>query len=373
MNNIETYTNLFFTFENPLFVALLVGVFVIGAIILVFIKIIFPLQRSFVTANQKYLLEKAELMALYAEMDPDPLVRIDEKGAIIHTNEASRKVFLGIEKQIRNINEILPNIMTRTNFGEIPTIEKVGDRIYSVIARPQLNNSFTNIYMHDITQIKEYEFTLESYKSSLKNFAEKLDSENEELRKTLSADLHDDIGQQLILIKLKLANMEKYKLSEIEADVDTVYQKIRAVSKNLRPLAFNDERLKIAIKNLVDDIAADSHILGSFNFWGEEVINDHKIGLCIYRVIQEALNNVMKHSKASEFSVQVKNTHDKISVIVSDNGIGIPNKYFDSNENKGIGLFSIKERVENLGGTLKINSILKEGTTLYIEFHKKVS
>ncbi|MDP2039051.1 MAG: ATP-binding protein [Ignavibacteria bacterium] len=373
MNNIDTYTKFFFTFENPLFVALIISVLVIGVVILVFIKVIFPLQKSFIIEQQKYLLEKAELMALFAEMDPDPLIRIDSQGIIIHTNEASKKIFQDIVNEKKSIDEILPDLMNRTNFGEVPSIENVGERIYSVLVRPQLDNKFTNIYMHDITQIKNYEYTLETYKGRLKSFAERLDSENEQLKKTLSSELHDNIGQLLILVKLKLANMEKHHASEIELDVDSVYHKIREISKNLRPLEFNDERLKMAVGNLVQTISANSNITGSFDFLGEDVITEPKIGLCIYRVVQEALNNIIKHSKATEFSIQIGNYIDKINVVVSDNGVGIPSEYYSSKEfkNYGTGLFSMKERIENLGGNLKINSFPQEGTTLFIEFYKR--
>lgn len=136
MNNIDTYTKLFFTFENPLFVALIISILVIGAVILVFIKVIFPLQKSFITEQQKYLLEKAELMALFAEMDPDPLIRVDSQGLIIHTNEASKNIFRDIVNEKKNIDEILPGLMNRTNFGEVPSVEAVGDKIYSVLVRP---------------------------------------------------------------------------------------------------------------------------------------------------------------------------------------------------------------------------------------------
>jgi len=198
-------------------------------------------------------------------------------------------------------------------------------------------------------------------------------SENEQLKKTLSSELHDNIGQLLILVKLKLANMEKHHASEIELDVDSVYHKIREISKNLRPLEFKDERLKMAMQTLVQTVSLNSQIDGSFDFLGEDVVTDPKIGLCIYRVVQEALNNIMKHSRATEFSVQIGNYSDKINVVVSDNGIGIPNEYYSSKEfkNYGTGLFSMKERIENLGGNIKINSFPQEGTTLFIEFYKR--
>ena len=129
----------------------------------------------------------------------------------------------------------------------------------------------------------------------------------------------------------------------------------------------------MAMQTLVQTVSVNSQIDGSFDFLGEDVVTDPKIGLCIYRVVQEALNNIMKHSRATEFSVQIGNYSDKINVVVSDNGIGIPNEYYSSKEfkNYGTGLFSMKERIENLGGNIKINSFPQEGTTLFIEFYKR--
>ena len=93
MNSLDNYFKQFLTFDNPLFFAFILGVIVIGVIILIFFKIILPLQKKFVSESQRFLLEKAELMALFAEMDPEPLIRTDTTGFIIQTNEASRKIF----------------------------------------------------------------------------------------------------------------------------------------------------------------------------------------------------------------------------------------------------------------------------------------
>ena len=95
--------------------------------------------------------------------------------------------------------------------------------------------------------------------------------------------------------------------------------------------------------------------------------------ICIYRVIQESLNNIIKHSKADEFSVQLELNEKFVNIIISDNGVGIQEEYFDANESKstGTGLFSIKERIEKLHGKLKINSNQNEGTVLVIKLPKE--
>lgn len=373
MNNINSYTEEFFTFNNPFFFALILSLVLISVVILIFVKVIFPLQKKFVTESQRYLLERAELMALFANMDPDPLIRTDSSGNIIQTNEASRKIFPNIGMKGKKINEIIPSFKQLNIDTEIPIVEKINDRIFSVIVRGDVKLGFNNIYLHDITQIKNYEFVLENYKNKLKSFADKLDFEYEELKKSLSFELHDDIGQKLIVAKLKLSDLQKYKASEVQSDLEEIYQRIREISKTLKPIELNNLGLKLSVQSLVQSISANSNIDGSFEFLGKDEKLGSEIEFCIYRIIQESLNNVIKHSKASEFSVQIEVDKNKVNVIVSDNGIGIPPEYFTLSglDNSGTGLFGMRERLEKLDGTLKINSNSGEGTVLIIQLPRR--
>ncbi len=175
MNSLDNYFKQFLTFENPLFFAFILSISVIGVIILIFYNVILPLQKKFVTENQRFLLEKAELMALFAEMDPEPLIRTDTHRNIIQTNEASRKIFPNIEESEIKINEILPSLKNKSANGTF--IENISGKIFSVIAKEYPQLGFTNFYLHDITQLKRYESDLENYKNRLKNFAYKLDKD----------------------------------------------------------------------------------------------------------------------------------------------------------------------------------------------------
>jgi len=371
MNNLDNYINRFLTFENPLFFALILSVSIIGVIILVFYKVVLPLQKKFITENQRFLLEKAELMALFAEMDPEPLIRTDTSGNIIQTNEASRKIFFNIEEKETKINEILPSLENESVNRTF--IENINGKIFSVIAKVYPQLGFTNFYLHDITQLKKYESDLENYKNRLKNFAEKLDKDYDELKKFVAAELHDDIGQKLIMIKLKLSNLEDYERDLIQTDLETVYQRVRELSRTLKLSEVTNLGLKISIQSLVHYISESSKINGSFEFLGKEEKLSPDLEICIYRVIQESLNNIIKHSNANEFSVQLELNEKFVNIIVSDNGVGIPEDYFDVQEFKstGTGLFSIKERIEKLHGKLKINSNQKEGTVLVIKLPKE--
>lgn len=371
MNSLDNYFKQFLTFENPLFFAFILSISVIGVIILIFYNVILPLQKKFVTENQRFLLEKAELMALFAEMDPEPLIRTDTHGNIIQTNEASRKIFPNIEESEIKINEILPSLKNKSANGTF--IENISGKIFSVIAKEYPQLGFTNFYLHDITQLKRYESDLENYKNRLKNFAYKLDKDYDELKKSIVAELHDDIGQKLIIIKLKLSNLEDYDKDIIQTDLEVVYQRVREISRTLKFSEVTNLGLKISIQSLVHYISESSKINGSFEFLGKEEKLSSELEICIYRVIQESLNNIIKHSKADEFSVQLELNEKYVNIVISDNGIGIPEDYFNALELKsaGTGLFSIKERIEKLRGKLKINSNLNEGTVLVIKLPKE--
>lgn len=369
LNSAQSYTEQFFTFNNPFFFALILSAAVISIVTLLFVKIIFPLQKKFITESQRYLLERAELMALFANIDPDPLIRVDSSGNIIQTNEASRKIFPDIGSKGKKIYEIIPSYKQLSSDSETPIVEKVNNKIFSVIVRGDDKLGFNNIYLHDITQIKNYELVLESYKNKLKSFADKLDYEYEELKRSLSLELHDDIGQKLIVAGLKLSDPGKYTTNEIQSDLEKIYQRLREISKTLKPTELHNLGLKLSVQSLVQNISTNSKIAGSFEFLGEDEKLGSEIESSIFRLIQESLNNIIKHSKASEFSVQIQTDKNKVNIIVSDNGIGIPAEYFTLNgmNNSGIGLFGMRERVERLGGTLKINSSSGEGTVLIIQ------
>ena len=189
-----------------------------------------------------------------------------------------------------------------------------------------------------------------------------------QLKKSIVADLYDDIGQKLILIKLKLAHSGECDKKEIQNDLEKIYQSIRQISKTLRPNEINNLGLKLSTQSLVHYISESTNINGSFEYLGKEEKLDPEIEICTFRVIQESLNNIIKHSKANEFSVQIELNKKYVNIIISDNGVGIPDEYFTSAElmNNSTGLFSMRERIEKLKGELFINSNNKEGTVFFI-------
>ena len=369
MNDLNNYTQIFFTFKNPFFFAIILSIVIIGIVFLVTIKFIFPLHRKIAFDNQRFLTEKAELMAIFAEMDPDPLMRIDAEGNIIQTNEQSRKIFPNIEMKGKTIKDFLPSFGNQIERREEEFIETINSKIYSVSVKTKPDFTFRNIYMHDITSLKNYEHLQDDNSQRLKLLTEKLDLEHEELKNSLAGELHDDIGQRLIMIMLKLSAPDRLLYSEINTEINFIYNRIRSISRSLKPSDIGNLGLELSLKPLIEAVSKNSGIESTFDFYGPEEGIEKPLLTCIYRVVQEALNNIVKHSKAKEFSIQISIKENIINIIVADDGCGIPNNYFEVKESKiyGTGLFSMKERIRKFNGTLIIESSPEMGTNLFIE------
>ena len=345
---------------------------------MVFFKVIYPMRASFREEKQNMLLEQAKLMALFAELDPDPSLRCNLNGEIIQTNEASRKLFakdnlhgINIKHLLSNLNRNISDIISRNE--ELTFFENINNKIYLVNVRGNSSYNFAHVYMNDITKLKEYESELEDYKEKLRTLAERLENRFEKQRKEIASELHDDVGQKMVLLKMKISQLNLNDKNGLYNDFENVYGRIRELSHMLKPAEIDELGLKFSVQTLVNKVSNDSKLEGYFSYLGEEEKFHPEIELCIYRIVQEALTNILKHAEASEFSIQLVNDNNELELIISDDGKGIPQQYFKSKDlkNYGIGLFGMQERVNNINGTIKINSAPMEGTSIIIKVPKQ--
>ncbi len=378
MNTLDEFIAEFFSVGNPVIYSFIFSAVIIAVIILIFFKVIYPMKIQFTAEKDELEIKHAQVMALFAELDNDPLIRIDEFGKIIQTNDASRTLFNKFDLQNTTIDKLFFNTkfsyyeVIKNNL-EVNSLENIEGKYFSVIVKGNKDFNFINIYMHDITKLKEYESLINDYKNKLKKLAESLENKLEHEKRYISSALHDDIGQRLILLKLNLMQLnESNQVTNIINDLDQIYSKIRSISHSLKPLEIEELGLKYAVQSLVGKVSESFGIMGYFTYIGKEEKLNPDIELCIFRNIQEALNNIIKHSQAKEFSVQIINSKENIDVIISDDGVGVPNEYFLSKDLKefGIGIFGMKERVENLKGTFRINSDKNQGTSIIIKLPK---
>jgi len=190
-------------------------------------------------------------------------------------------------------------------------------------------------------------------------------------RQRLSRDLHDSLGQSLLTVKIKLeqaknANVEKNQqiIHETQELLRDTIQEIRNISNDLMPPVLEAFGMEQGLKNLCKDTAKNTDI--SIKYISENIPDslDKRVQIYVYRIAQEAINNITKHSAATEASLKISCNQNLISLIISDNGKGFD---IEKNDTNGNGIMNIKERVELLKGECKFYSSLGKGTQINIK------
>jgi len=182
----------------------------------------------------------------------------------------------------------------------------------------------------------------------------------EEERKRVSKDLHDGIGQSLLLIKNKIV-LQKDEATKTM--VENAIEEVRSISRALHPFQLQEMGITKAIQNILRQFDETTDLFISAEIESIDNLLQIHQEVNVYRIVQESLNNVLKHAKASAIKVTVKKRPTSIVLVIQDNGIGFDfsERYNDFNS---LGLKTLKERTRFLNGTMKINSQTQKGTKL---------
>jgi len=207
-------------------------------------------------------------------------------------------------------------------------------------------------------------------------FSRQLIESQEAERKRIAAELHDNLGQHLIVIKnwasLALNFTDKTapvreQLDEISTTAVQALNEVREIIYDLRPHQIETIGLSRTIRSMAEQVAASSGI--DFTIECDEVDNllSPEDEVTFYRMIQEGVSNIVKHSQAERGSVKIRRGAEGIEAKISDNGRGfVPDGQLQPDKRAGFGLTGLYERVRMLGGTHEVKSILGAGTTVVI-------
>lgn len=197
----------------------------------------------------------------------------------------------------------------------------------------------------------------------------------EEERKRISREIHDGPAQMLANILLRSELVERaYKKGNAESALEemksvrkmvrsSLYE-VRRIIYDLRPMALDDLGLIPTLKKYVDTIADYEKTKIDFKMIGEEKRLDQKYEVALFRLVQESLQNAIKHAEAKFIQIKMEITNKNITLLIKDNGKG-----FDTTQkkDKSFGLIGMRERVEMLDGKLEIKSIIGRGTSVIIQ------
>jgi signal transduction histidine kinase len=222
---------------------------------------------------------------------------------------------------------------------------------------------------------KKTENALTESESQVKNLTSQLLLAEERERKRIANELHDSLGQSLNAISMKVRNDlqlagDKVKtgfesLEAIQPIIQQSIEEVRRIGMNLRPSILDDLGLLSTFGWFIREYqTAYPNIRVEKQTEIEETqVPDH-LKTVIYRIVQEAMGNIAKHSKASLVSLSLKKKNDRIELAIEDNGFG----FSLESVKKGLGLGSMRERAEFSGGSLDIESVMGKGTTIRVSW-----
>lgn len=233
---------------------------------------------------------------------------------------------------------------------------------------------YERVLADDAARLQQAETTLEQQNSELKELYQSLVTLREEERHRLARELHDDLGQRVTAIRMDLDWVEARlppatpllpdKMALVSVQIDDLTDSIRRITDDMRPGMLDTLGLVAALRNYVEKFSAQRGIACELTASDEEIEAQDNAGIGIFRIVQEALNNVQKHAKATRVRVDLQRSDDSITLVIEDNGIGLPET--EQGGRTGLGVRGMKERIAILNGRFSITSRTGQGVRIAV-------
>ena len=381
-NDLNQLLNYLTSNGNPVFYSLAIVIIIFLIFFSYFKRKVLPDETRIVETSRRIQSLYANEYLKYINLDPDPVIRFTETGYVIAYNNAAKKVFPEITYLTSSIHQLFPGIKETTKelaiAGKTTHFSINNDDIH-LFGRLIVNKEFNGMvaYLHDSTAYFRYEKEYLQIKEDMKNLRIHLFNKIESEKRRIAIELHDGIGQVFSAAKLQVNRLEE---SFDKKTVEDVYKKstdlltdgiqeLRNITYELRPKILEELGLAAAIETLIDRVSFKGLFEGTLKASGDFKNIDRGIELTVYRLAQEAINNIVKHSHAKYFSIQLIKTENIIRLLTMDNGFGFNTKtvFENANRQRGMGLLNMIERSETFGGTCEFISEPDKGTKVIIE------
>ncbi len=355
------------------------------------------LQKEIESELEKRVRERTIELKSLVSQSPFGILTFNEKGFLIDFNDAADNLFGGLSKYTLpstsfNIYEdefLLKNnyrdrlLNLNTSKGLLITnrifIDDSSDDLYKkLLNRYLIYRIYTVEYedksknlvllIEDVTDLQKTEEAnkkLSEEKIRISTFIKTVESE----RERISKELHDGIGQLLTAAKLKLdifrmkTNIDKTEIDEALKILLNAGDEIRRIINDLRPYDIDNFGLVSAIELLCDQIGNASGLNIQYSVANFKSLSDKKRENLTYRIIQEALNNIVKHSKCKNAGVNIYGSDKFLNIEIWDDGIGFYQNLTSQNKNE-FGITNMKERTALLGGKITFNTSIQKGVKI---------
>jgi len=323
------------------------------------------------------------------EQASDAIIVTDESGNLVEMNTSFCKMFGYSEKELHGMKiteltdpdqlkidplriDLVPG--GKTIFEE-RRMKKKDSTIFQVETNVQmLPDKRILAIMRDITDRKKAEEKLNISYERIRSLSEHLTNVREEERKHIAREIHDELGQELTVLKMDLGSLVKKiplsdeslrsRLASFSGFIDNIVQSVRRISSELRPSLLDDLGLTAAVSWQLEEIEKRSGIKIHFNEPKGEWILPDPVKTNLFRILQEALTNIVRHSKATDVDVNIVCDNKWTSLSVSDNGIGFNTNNADNG--KTLGIVGMRERATIIGGNLEIETAPGKGTKILV-------
>lgn len=238
---------------------------------------------------------------------------------------------------------------------------------------------FYTVMLRDVTERVKTENELMASRQELRELSANLQNVREEEKTRIARELHDDLGQQLTALKMDLSSVQQALVGEdatpptvlaqlqgMRRIIDTTVGSVRRIAADLRPVMLDDLGLLPAIEWLLNDFTTRYGIGIERRIEPGDVLFSRNGATALFRIMQEALTNVVRHADATRVMVGLAIADDRCRLRIADNGRGASQEDTDGHGEKTFGLLGIRERAHILGGSVEIETAARRGFVITV-------
>jgi PAS domain S-box-containing protein len=308
-----------------------------------------------------------------------PQAKLSGRPMVLFVARGERRAFLTQLSQLAEREqlqdwEVCLHPRNRTPFYAALTVRTVRDRQGQVVALRWLIRDISKRKVAE-TRARHAEHALRDSREQLRALTTHLQERQEEERRRIAREIHDELGQALTVLKIDLAwlatrfgatePLYQQRFRDMSGLVDTLVTAVRRISTALRPEILDDLGLTAAIEWQLQEVCQRTGLAYDLELPAEDLTVEPALATAMFRIFQEALTNILRHAAASKVTVQLTQQPEMLTLVIIDNGRGItPCQLADR---ASLGVLSMRERAHLWGGDIIIQGKPDLGTTVTLQ------